>query len=122
MDMQEIEYKIGELKLDKQTEDGGNHLETTENNPEELNIDEFIRFISQLQQDTVTEELKEAYRRFSGQDDTEIGFGREQLMKTMDQHREKLSHDEAEQLFQELDVDQDGYINFNDFVRSMMMR
>ena len=40
----------------------------------------------------------------------------------MKANKEKLSDFELEQLFQELDVDGDDYINFNDFVRSMMMR
>ena len=39
----------------------------------------------------------------------------------MKANKEKLSKIDLEQLFSELDVDGDGYINFNDFVRSMMM-
>jgi len=33
----------------------------------------------------VTEELREAYRKFCGSDDTEQGFTRQQLRKTMEE-------------------------------------
>ena len=116
MDLTEIEEKIRELKQNRQTESGND-----KNVPDELSQEEFILFISNLQQDTVTEELKEAYRRFSGTDDPEQGFNSKQLFRTMEDNKEKLSELECEQLFEELDVDGDGIVNFNDFVRSMMM-
>ena len=116
MDLTEIEEKIRELKQNRQTESGNDN-----NVQDELSQEEFILFISNLQQDTVTEELKEAYRRFSGTDDPEQGFNSKQLFRTMEDNKEKLSELECEQLFEELDVDGDGIVNFNDFVRSMMM-
>ena len=80
MEMSEVEANIRRLKQESQTEGGDN------NGPEdELNQEEFIHFISQMQQDTVTEELKEAYRKFCGSDDTDLGFSREQLQKTMEE-------------------------------------
>ena len=87
-------------------------------------MDEFIKFITyEMQQDQVNEELKEAYRKFSGSDDTDTGFNRQQLQETMENYGEKrFKEGEFEQLFQEMDADEDGQINFTDFVRSMMMR
>ena len=73
----------------------------------ELNMEEFIRFITnEMQQDQVQEELKEAYRKFSGSDDTEMGFSRQQLQETMNNYGERrLSDDEFGQLFNEMDAD-----------------
>ena len=119
MDSQEIDDNIRRLKQDQQqNEDGGQG----DARPDELNQEEFIQFISQIQQDTVTEELREAYRKFSGTDDPDIGFTREKLKETMIANGGKLDDHEWELLFTELDADDDGVINFTDFVRAMMMR
>ena len=77
-----------------------------------------------MQQDQVTEELKEAYRKFTGSaDDTEEGFNLNQLQETMQESEKNcLTDREFQQLFDELDADGDGKIDFTDFVRGMMMR
>ena len=69
------------------------------------------------------EELVEAYRKFSGSDNLEQGFSRQQLEETMKHYGEKrLSNEEFVLLFEETDADNDGVINFDDFVRMMMSR
>lgn len=79
MDLQEVEANIKRLKRER-AEEGSN-----EATPEdELSQEEFIQFIREIQQDTVTEELREAYRKFCGSDDPEIGFSRQQLRKTLE--------------------------------------
>ena len=71
----------------------------------------------------VKEELVEAYRKFSGSDDLEQGFTRQQLQDTMYNYGERrLSNEEFGLLFEETDADKDGLINFDDFVRMMMSR
>lgn len=39
-----------------------------------------------------------------------------------DYGEKRFKEGEFEQLFKEMDADEDGQINFTDFVRSMMMR
>ena len=83
MDLQEVEANIKRLKRERRAErEEGSNDATPE---DELNLDEFIQFIREMQQDTVTEELREAYRKFCGSDDTEQGFTRQQLRKTMEE-------------------------------------
>ena len=82
--------------------------------------DEFIAFITQDQSNN-NEELVEAFRAF-GPHDEHQQITRDQLRATMEKYGEKYSNEEFEQLFQENDMDQDGYINFQDFVRIMMFK
>ena len=71
----------------------------------------------------VKEELVEAYRKFSGTDDGQGGITRKQLQDTMVNYGEKrLTDEEFDLLFQETDADNDGLINFDDFIRMMMSR
>jgi len=71
----------------------------------------------------VKEELVEAYRKFSGNDDLHSGITRQQLQETMMNYGEKrLTNEEFDLLFEETDADGDGVINFDDFVRMMMSR
>ena len=76
-----------------------------------------------MSENDVKEELVEAYRKFCGSEDATEGITREQLQETMALYGEKrLSPQEFNLLFEETDYDNDGFINFDDFVRMMMSR
>lgn len=89
-----------------------------------MDVEEFITFIAkEMSENDVKEELVEAYRKFCGSEDATEGITREQLQETMALYGEKrLSPQEFNLLFEETDYDNDGFINFDDFVRMMMSR
>ena len=77
----------------------------------------------EMQENEVKEELVEAYRKFCGGDELNGGITLQQLQDTMMAYGEKrLTPQEFELLFQETDYDNDGLINFEDFVRMMMSK
>ena len=122
MELEEVEKNIKAIKLLQRSEYG--EEEDEDDVGDELNLDEFITFISkEMLENDVKEELVEAYRKFSGNDDLHQGITRQQLQDTMMAYGEKrLSAEEFNQLFEETDADGDGFINFDDFVRMMMSR
>ena len=124
MDLSEVEANIKRIKKERMTESEAGSEESDEEEEYELNLDEFISFISKEMLDNeVKEELVEAYRKFSGSDNLTDGFTRQQLKETMINYGERrLSSEEFNLLFEETDVDGDGLINFDDFVRMMMSR
>ena len=76
-----------------------------------------------MQEREVKEELVEAYQKFVGADDPNEGIRLQQLQKTMNDYGEKrLTQQDYEQLFDDVDYDGDGVINFEDFVRMMMSK
>ena len=123
MDLAEVEANIKRIKKERMTESEAGSDESDEEDCE-LNLDEFISFISKEMLDNeVKEELVEAYRKFSGSDNLTDGFTREQLRDTMKSYGVRhLSTEEFNLLFDETDADGDGLINFDDFVRMMMSR
>ena len=91
---------------------------------EELDITEFIAFISrEILKNEGKEELVEAYHKFCGNEDGSMGITLKQLQETMEHYGEKrLEPQDFEALFSETDYDNDGFINFEDFVRMMMSK
>lgn len=98
--------------------------ESDEDEEPELDLKEFIAYISrEMQEREVKEELVEAYQKFTGQDDPHGGITLEQLKETMISFGEKrLSDGDFERLFYETINSGDGVINFEDFVRMMMSK
>ena len=75
-----------------------------------------------MQEREAKEELVEAYQKFMGSDDGR-GITEKQFIATMREYGEKkLTKEELKELFSETDHDNDGVINFEDFVRVMMMK
>ena len=124
MELSEVEARIKEIKYEGQDVTSNAPASEDDDVALELNLDEFISFISKEMMDNdVKEELVEAYRKFCGTDDSNTGITREQLKNTMMDYGEKrLTAQEFEMLFNETDHDGDGFINFDDFVRMMMSR
>ena len=79
MDLSEVEANIKRIKKERMESEAGSDEEDEEDEEEdyELNLDEFISFISKEMLDNeVKEELVEAYRKFSGSDNLTDGFNR----------------------------------------------
>ena len=67
------------------------------------------------------DELQIAYRTFCGGEENGSGITYQLLKDTIRAYGEKrISDDEIKWLFDETDYDNDGYINFDDFIRMMM--
>ena len=117
-DVEEIEDEIRNIKLAAAS--GG----SIDEDNLELDLQEFISYISkEMQEREVKEELVEAYQKFVGADDPNEGIRLQQLQKTMNDYGEKrLTQSDYEQLFDDVDYDGDGVINFEDFVRMMMSK
>ena len=74
MDISEVEANIAKIKKERRTESDSDESDE-EDGEDELNLDEFISFVSKEMLDNeVKEELVEAYRKFSGTDNLEQGF------------------------------------------------
>ena len=69
----------------------------------------------------VTEELVEAFKEFGPSGD-EDAINLQQMKDTMIKYGEKMHEDEYKLLFDETDYDDDGKINFTDFMRMMMSK
>ena len=77
MDLSEVEANIKRIKKERMTESEAGSDEDEDEEDYELNLDEFISFISKEMLDNeVKEELVEAYRKFSGSDNLTDGFNR----------------------------------------------
>ena len=89
---------------------------------DELNFDEFIRLMSKEMLDTdTTEELVEAFKEF-GVANEEDSMNFQQMKDTMIKYGEKMTEGQYQLLFDETDNDEDGMINFKDFMRMMMSK
>ena len=72
MDLSEVEQNIKNIKQERRavTSGKGSQEESDSDEPMELNLEEFISFISKEMMDNDDkEELVEAYRKFTGSDD-----------------------------------------------------
>ena len=85
-----------------------------------LSEEEFIKLIGdEYARSSKTEELEDAYQEF---DPDERGITKENLRNVMEEHGEKVGDDELDKIFKEADHDNDGRLNFDDFVRAFMSR
>ena len=123
MDLGDVEQHIRNIKNERRAVSSNDGGDAASEEDLSLDLEEFISFISKEMQDNDSEELVEAYRKFCGNDDLSQGITRDQLKETMINYGEKrLTHEEFNLLFSEVDYDEDGVINFDDFVRMMMSR
>ncbi|XP_071722374.1 calmodulin-6-like [Rutidosis leptorrhynchoides] len=86
-----------------------------------IDFPEFLNMMAKKMEDTNYEkELKEAFRVF---DKDQNGFiSATELNHVMMNLGQKLNKQEVDQMIQEADIDGDGQINFNEFVRLMMAK
>lgn len=92
MELSEVQTHIKNIKLEKQAVTSGASAdnESLDDDELELNLDEFISFISKEMMDNdVKEELIEAYRKFCGSEDSSTGITKQQLKETMMNYGEK---------------------------------
>ncbi|KAK1390587.1 Calmodulin-like protein 11 [Heracleum sosnowskyi] len=85
-------------------------------------IIEFVQFLNlmfkKIKENDVEEELKEAFKVF---DKDQNGFvSATELRHVMINLGEKLSDEEVEQMIREADLDGDGQVSCDDFVKTMM--
>uniref|UniRef100_A0A0D9Y176 EF-hand domain-containing protein n=1 Tax=Leersia perrieri TaxID=77586 RepID=A0A0D9Y176_9ORYZ len=71
------------------------------------------------EEDDADEELREAFKVFDKDQDGLISAA--ELRHVMISLGEKLSDEEVEQMIREADLDGDGQVNFDEFVRMMML-
>ena len=66
---------------------------------------------------------EELYEAFKSLDNTNRGYFDVQEMKEMmDKYGEKLSDEEADLLFKDVDTDKDGKVMFEDFILMLMAK
>jgi len=86
-----------------------------------IDFEEFVQLMNRRARDTDTEEeIIQAFRVFDKDGNGTISSN--ELRHIMSTLGEKLSDDEIEQMIQEADIDGDGYINYEEFVRLMMAK
>ncbi|VAH41965.1 unnamed protein product [Triticum turgidum subsp. durum] len=85
-----------------------------------IDFPEFLNLMARKMKDTDSEEeLKEAFRVF---DKDQNGFiSAAELRHVMTNLGEKLTDEEVDEMIREADVDGDGQINYEEFVKVMMM-
>ncbi|CAL9124399.1 unnamed protein product [Musa acuminata var. zebrina] len=79
---------------------------------------QFDRSCSSLQETNVEEELKEAFKVFDKDQNGYISAS--ELRNVMMNLGEKLTDEEVDQMIREADLDGDGQVNYEEFVRMMM--
>ncbi|KAK4786411.1 hypothetical protein SAY86_003100 [Trapa natans] len=86
-----------------------------------IDFPEFLNLMARKMKDTDSEEeLKEAFRVF---DKDQNGFiSAAELRHVMTNLGEKLTDEEVDEMIREADVDGDGQINYDEFVRVMMAK
>ncbi|KAF8039671.1 hypothetical protein BT93_B2014 [Corymbia citriodora subsp. variegata] len=86
-----------------------------------IDFPEFLNLMARKMKDTDSEEeLKEAFRVF---DKDQNGFiSAAELRHVMTNLGEKLTDEEVDEMIREADVDGDGQINYEEFVRVMMAK
>ena len=90
------------------------------NNDGEIDFDEFVCCVTKKlwEGESAEEELVQVFKRFDQDGDNEIGP--EDLTKMMNELGYQFTEDDARDMIWELDVDQDGKINFLEFIQTMM--
>eukprot|EP00743_Colponemidia_sp_Colp-15_P002531 GILK01002743.1.p1 GENE.GILK01002743.1~~GILK01002743.1.p1 ORF type:complete len:168 (-),score=33.75 GILK01002743.1:747-1214(-) len=96
--------------------------EIDQDNNGEIEFDEFVAVMSRKVNATYTpDEVKSAFKVFSGHDAPSGHIHVKTLMKALTTYgTEKLTEDQAAELIAQVDTDQSGLINFNDYVNMMM--
>ena len=93
--------------------------ETTGNNKEEINFEEFLKLMSITLNDSL-DELKEAFSIFDKNGNGSISI--EEVRCVMASLEENISEEELNSMIQQVDTNGDGLIDFEDFVQVMMSK
>ncbi|KAL1550170.1 hypothetical protein AAHA92_18170 [Salvia divinorum] len=86
-----------------------------------VDFEEFLSIMARKMKENVAEELKEAFKVFDRDQDGFISAIEVGLRNVMLNLGERLSDEEAEQMIREADLDGDGLVSYEEFVRMMML-
>ena len=87
----------------------------------EINYDEFLTIINQREKDVdEEEEVLKAFKVFDKEGNGLININ--ELKNIMLSMGNNWSENEINEMFAEADIDMDGYLNYEDFVRTMMSK
>ena len=87
----------------------------------EINYDEFLAIINQREKDVdEEEEVLKAFKVFDKEGNGLININ--ELKDIMLSMGNNWSENEINEMFAEADIDMDGYLNYEDFVRTMMSK
>ena len=87
----------------------------------EINYDEFLTIINQREKDVdEEEEVIKAFKVFDKEGNGLININ--ELKDIMLSMGNNWSENEINEMFAEADIDMDGYLNYEDFVRTMMSK
>jgi len=88
---------------------------------EETDFDGFLKLMRRkLNEPEMDEEMFEAFKTFDKQG--KGYYDVHEMKDVLEQYGEKLTMEEAQQLFKDIDLDCDGKIQFEDFVYMMMAK
>ncbi|CAI9154134.1 unnamed protein product [Rangifer tarandus platyrhynchus] len=108
--MQELGLKLSEAELK------GIITQLDTDNNGVISFQEFLgAMASELQTSATEEGLKEIFRALDQDNDGYISV--DELRQATSQLEEKMSQDELDAMIREADVDQDGRVNYKEFVR-----
>ncbi|KAI5680213.1 hypothetical protein M9H77_01440 [Catharanthus roseus] len=84
-----------------------------------IHFEDFLNIMAtKMKENNVVEELKEAFKVFDRDQDGFISAN--ELRNVMINLGERLTDEEAEQMIREADLDGDGLVSYDEFVRMMM--
>ncbi|KAK7378405.1 hypothetical protein VNO80_03845 [Phaseolus coccineus] len=85
-----------------------------------IDFEEFLSIMGRKMKETLSEELKEAFKVFDRDEDGYISAT--ELRNVMMSLGERLTDEEAEQMIRDADLDGDGQVSFDEFARIMMLK
>ncbi|GFQ04153.1 calmodulin [Phtheirospermum japonicum] len=112
-------HSLGQNPTEDELQDMINEVDADGN--EIIVFPEFLNLMARKMKDTDSEEeLKEAFRVF---DKGQNGFiSAAELCHVMTNFGEKLTYEEVDEMMREADVDGDGQIKYEEFVKLMMAK
>lgn len=112
-------YSLGQMPTDDEVRQMIQEVDI--NNDGKIDLDEFITLMTKNSPDTQTEdEVINAFRVFDKEGNGLISSS--ELKHIMMTIGDKMTEEEAEEMVTEADIDEDGMINYEEFVRMMMAK
>lgn len=112
-------YSLGQMPTDEEVRQMIQEVDI--NNDGKIDLDEFITLMTKNSPDTQTEdEVINAFRVFDKEGNGLISSS--ELKHIMMTIGDKMTEEEAEEMVTEADIDEDGMINYEEFVRMMMAK